>query len=483
MEIVTVLWSLSAGVALTLAVMCGWLWLIERRDLGTLMLCILGVATAVSALVELGMMYSKSGAECGEWLRWYHVPCFFVFISQVLFVHYYLGTDRWWLMWAFILVRSVVVIVNFTVDPNFNFSEIATVRAITVFGEQVSAIGIATPRVEWQWLATTSLILLMAYSVDAAAGQWRKGSPDSRRKALAVGLGMTIPVLTIFAYGQLLVFGFNHGPITNLPWFLGGLAIMAFEVGRNFILSRRARIEMAELRAQLAQADRVNLMGQLSSALTHELGQPLVAIRLNKEAAEKLVREKNRDFEKLQSLLDDIGRADQRAIEIIRGMGQLFQQRKIEMQQLQMQNIVEDVISLVRVEANSKGVAISVLMQPGLPLVSGDRVHISQVLLNLLINSIQAVQSRPRENRRIVVEGRIVEMNEVEVVVRDSGPGISNEIAGDLFKPFFTTKPGGLGVGLALSRRIVEAHGGRMWVETSQRQEGAAIGFTLRLAA
>jgi two-component system sensor kinase FixL len=112
---VTILWPLWAAVAIALAAVCGLLWLIERRDLASLMLCTLGVAAAASGYAELGMMQSATAAEYGEWQRWNHVPLFFAFIAMLLFVHYYLGTGRLWLMWAFIFARSVVLIVNFSV--------------------------------------------------------------------------------------------------------------------------------------------------------------------------------------------------------------------------------------------------------------------------------------------------------------------------------------------------------------------------------
>ena len=102
MEMVTILWSFCAAVAMVLAGVCGWVWLIERWDLATLMLCTVGIATAAAGYAELGLMHSATVAEYGEWLRWYHVPIFFAVIAQLLFVHYYLGTGRLWLMWAII---------------------------------------------------------------------------------------------------------------------------------------------------------------------------------------------------------------------------------------------------------------------------------------------------------------------------------------------------------------------------------------------
>ena len=218
---VTILWSLCGTVAIALAAVCGWLWLIERRDRASLMLCILGVAAAGSGYVELGLMHSATAAEYGEWQRWYHVPVFLAFISLVLFVHYYLGTGRLWLMWTIIFVRSVVLVVNFSVHPNFNFVSIDSLRRVSLLGEQISVIAAAVPRTQWQMFASASLILLMAYLVDAAVRRWRKGGPDARRKALAVSLGMALPLLSAIVYAHLVVFGVLQGPLSNLLVVLG----------------------------------------------------------------------------------------------------------------------------------------------------------------------------------------------------------------------------------------------------------------------
>ncbi len=480
---VTILWSLCGTVAVALAAVCGWPWLIERRDRASLMLCALGVAAAACAFVELGMMHSATAAEFGEWLRWYHVPIFLAFIALVLFVHYYLGTGRLWLMWAVICARSVVLVVNFSVHPNFNFSSIDSLRQMSVLGEQVSAIGVAVPRNQWQMFALVSLILLMAYLIDAAAQRWLKGGTNSRRKALSVGLGIAVPMLSAVVYTQLLVFGVLQAPVSNLLWFLGTLVVMAYELGRDVLVNRRARSELIELREQLAQAERVSVLGQLASALAHELIQPLTATVANVGAARMELESEKPDLEELRAILDDVDRDDRRAVEIITRMRQFSQRRAIEMQPLRVEDVVQDVISLVHSEATNKHAVVALVMQPGLPRVLGDRVHLSQVLLNLLMNSIHAVESRPLDARGIVIEARADDAKgEVELAVRDSGPGIPDSIVDEVFRPFFTTKSDGLGMGLALCRTIVEAHGGRLWTDRMTQHDGAVFRFTLKRA-
>jgi signal transduction histidine kinase len=481
METVTILWSIGAAVAITLAVVCGLVWVIERRDPASLMLCVLGVATAASAYGELGMLRSATPEEYGQWLGWYHLPVGSALVAMVLFVRFYLGTGRTWLVVTFIVARTVVLLVNFSVQPNFNFSSIDSLRSVSLFGEHVSTIGVARPR-EWQWFAVASLILLMGYLFDALVQQWRKGRGDSRRKAAAVALGIAFPLLCTIVYTQLLVFGVLRVPVSNLPWFLGALVVMASELGRDFILSRRERLELAELRGRLAQVDRVSLLGQLAATLAHELNQPLAATTANVEAGLIQLKSEKPDVEELRAILGDIRADHRRAAEIISHMRELFKRRTIEMQPLRVEDVVQDVVALVRPEAMSRNIVLSLHLRPGLPRVSGDRVHLSQVILNLLMNSIHAVQSCAADKRLIIVEAKAnTAKGEVEIAVRDSGPGIPESMMSDVFRPFFTTKSDGMGMGLALSRTIVETHGGQMWAD-HKIMDGAIFRFTLQQA-
>jgi C4-dicarboxylate-specific signal transduction histidine kinase len=258
---------------------------------------------------------------------------------------------------------------------------------------------------------------------------------------------------------------------------------MGYVSGRDFVLSRRARLEVAELRAQLAQIERVNLLGQLASSLAHELSQPLTAISFNLASVQKNLKHAPPEIAELESTLADVDSDIRRGIEIISRMRQLFKQRSLEVAPIRIDEVLRVATSLVAAEAKANRIDLRWQVQPGLPLVSGDTVHLLQVLLNLLTNGIHAVQSCPDDARHIVVEVRARERTgEVEVRVQDSGCGIADSVFDRIFEPLFTTKAEGMGMGLALSRSIIEAHGGRLWADNRSRQAGAVFRFTLQPA-
>jgi signal transduction histidine kinase len=483
MEIVIVLWSAASAAAMVLAVLCGLMWWLDRRDTASLLLCILGASTAVAAYIELGLMHSTTPEEFGAWVRWYHLPLFPALVAQVLFVHTYLESSTKWLMWGVILSRAFIFIANFSLHPNYNFSSIESLHFVSLLGDQISTIDVAIPRPGLQWIAVFSLVLLFAYVMDAVVRCWRKGGAEQRRKALALGLAEALPMLGTILYGQLVIFGVLGGPISNVPWFLGALLIMGYVSGRDFVLSRHARLELAELRSQLAQIERVNLLGRLASALSHELSQPMSAMSLNLGAARRQLKRETPDVAELAAILHDVDADNDRAIDIINRMRQLFKQRAIELNPIKVEDAVRNAVSLAEAEAEAKNVVLLLRIPSDLPPVAGDAIHLSQVLLNLLINGIQAVQSRPRGDRRITVEARAdAARGEVEISVHDSGPGIPGTIVHRIFDPLFTTKPEGMGMGLALSHTIIEAHGGRLWVDRESPEEGAVFRFTLRAA-
>jgi signal transduction histidine kinase len=485
MGFVTVLWSASAGVAVALAIVSGAVGMTARRNSSSLTLCVLGFAVAASAYFELRMMHSTTPAEYGEWVRWYHLPVFVALTAQALFVRFFLGTGRWWLLSTVIIARAVVLAVNFTVHPDFNFVSIASLNHLTFLGENVSTFGAAIPRTAWQTFSLASTFLLAAYAIDAAASRWRIGGLESKRKALSIGLGIAVPWLCTITYNQFLLFGLVRVPLTTLFWLLGSLFVMMFELTRDYILGRRALAESAELQRQLMRIERVGVLDQLASGLAHQLAQPLSASSMNLVVALKLLEEKEPNLEELREILTDVSSDVRRGGELINRLRRFIKQHAIELQPVRVEDVVQDSMHLVRPEATARHIALTLQVPANLPNVMGDRVHLSQVLINLLLNSIHALQSRAPEFKRIVIEARADDrIGQVEITVRDTGPGIPESISDTIFEPFYTTKPEGMGMGLALSRTIVEAHGGHLWFDRAESQKGGSVfRFTLQRAA
>jgi two-component system sensor kinase FixL len=232
------------------------------------------------------------------------------------------------------------------------------------------------------------------------------------------------------------------------------------------------------LRREWAQVERVNSLGQLASALAHELIQPLTATRANVDAAKMNLRRKNLDRDELAAILDDIDQDSARAGKIIDRMRTFIKGSPVAMQSFALEDVVHDVFSLLRHEATSRHVELDLNLPPGLPPAYGDRIQISQVILNLLANAMDAVEGQSSGARQVLLQARAADMATIEITVRDSGVGIPEGRLEEIFKPLFTTKAAGLGVGLALARIIIEEHGGRIWAENGENN-GALIRFTL----
>lgn len=240
---------------------------------------------------------------------------------------------------------------------------------------------------------------------------------------------------------------------------------------------KQGELEIAQQRNELAHVGRVSTMGQLASALAHELNQPLGAILRNAEAAELFLQSDPPDLEEVRAILADIRKDDQRAGEVIDRMRALLKRRGLERTMLDIAELVDEVVPLVQPDAVSRMVKLDIEVPKNLPPVRGDRVHLQQVLLNLILNGMDAMGEVPAEARRLTVRARLADAGTIEVAVADAGHGVPAEKFARLFEPFFTTKPNGMGLGLPISSTIIEAHGGRIWAENSPI--GATFYFTV----
>jgi len=241
---------------------------------------------------------------------------------------------------------------------------------------------------------------------------------------------------------------------------------------------RRAESEILKQRTELAHVSRVSTMGQLTSALAHELNQPLGAILRNAEAAEIFLQKEKPDLAEIRAILADIRKDDQRAGSVIDRLRSLLKRRSLELNALDLDELLEDTIKLAQPDARLREVNLVLQMPAKLPKVRGDRVHVQQVLLNLILNGMDAMTDIANAGRQLTVRAETANDRTVEVTVSDCGTGIPHHNAGRLFEPFFTTKPNGMGMGLVISQTIIEAHGGKIWGRNNAAR-GAVFKFTL----
>lgn len=241
---------------------------------------------------------------------------------------------------------------------------------------------------------------------------------------------------------------------------------------------RRSELELQHLHGQLAHTSRVSMLGQLATALAHELQQPLGSILRNAEAAELFLEHDPPDLDELRAILVDIRADDKRAREVIDRLRALLRRRSIEQRVLTVADVLANIAALTRADAATRNISVKIDPGIGLPQIMGDAVHLQQVLLNLVLNAMDAVTTATGKQRLITVRAEHRDPREVEVIVEDTGSGIPSEDLGLVFEPFYTTKASGLGIGLSVSRTIVEAHGGRIWAEKNSAG-GATFRFTL----
>jgi PAS domain S-box-containing protein len=247
---------------------------------------------------------------------------------------------------------------------------------------------------------------------------------------------------------------------------------------RDLSERRRSEIESRDLRRALTHAGRVSLLGQLSSSLAHELSQPLGAVLRNAETAELLLQDPSPDLEELRAIIVDIRKDDQRAGHVIDRLRSLLKRRDLELQCMEMDTVISEVVSLIRSDASVRHVGLEFVTARNVPMVKGDRIHLQQVMLNLIVNAMDALNGSLSGKGRVRIQLGPVLIDRVEVSVSDNGPGFPDGTIDRLFEPFFTTKENGMGMGLPISKAIIEAHHGQIWAENGPLG-GAVFHFTV----
>jgi PAS domain S-box-containing protein len=259
-----------------------------------------------------------------------------------------------------------------------------------------------------------------------------------------------------------------------------GHVIGAVHVARDISERKQAEAELHRLHSHLWHLDRVSQTGAITASLAHELNQPLTAILSNAQAGLRFLDGGNPDVGEIRAILTDIVHDDKRAGTVISGLRSMLRRQETPRETINLRQTIEEVLVFVHSELVGQQVELDLRLEPD-ALVSANEGQVQQVLLNLIRNAVQAMQDQPTDQRRLELTLTRTNTGEALVALRDSGPGIPEEQQGKLFEAFWTTKNEGLGIGLPISRSIIESHGGRLSF-TNNPDQGATFSFTLPLA-
>lgn len=254
------------------------------------------------------------------------------------------------------------------------------------------------------------------------------------------------------------------------------------KVTRDLTERKKAEEAIQATRTQLAHMARVKTVGELTASIAHEINQPLTAVVANAKACSRMLASDSPDYPEVAQAVDDIAENGTRASEVITRIRALLKKAVPEKARLDINEVIGGVLALAKTEADRQRIQVQVELGEHLPAVLGDKIELQQVVLNLMSNGMEAMASIIDRSRVLVVQSQLENSGEVSVTVRDSGVGLPAHEMGSLFDAFFTTKPGGMGMGLPISRSIIEAHGGKLWA-TSNPTCGATFQFTLASAA
>ena len=273
--------------------------------------------------------------------------------------------------------------------------------------------------------------------------------------------------------------------------FLTTKSLLADESGKPYALfgisaeiteRKKAEAELREMQAELAHLNRVLTVGELTASIAHEINQPLAAILMNGNAALRWLALDPPNLAKARNSAELIIRDGDRACQVIARIRALLKKAPPSKSLLDVNEFLLEVVDLTRSEMVQNSISLGVELAGKLPRVPGDRIQLQQVMLNLLANAAEALRAIQDRQRALRISSGSFDNNTVRIAVTDNGPGIDAQAARHLFKAFTTTKPDGMGMGLAISRSIIEAHGGRLWTEAN-KDFGATFQFTLPIVA
>jgi PAS domain S-box-containing protein len=274
--------------------------------------------------------------------------------------------------------------------------------------------------------------------------------------------------------------GKRYVSVSGLPVFDNAGRFMGYRgVGRHITERKRSAEIIREMQAELTHANRAAAMGQVAASIAHEVSQPIMAMLLNAEAALSWLDQQPPDVAAVRRTLESILTDANRAGEVINWIRALIKKTPAPKESIDINTAIEDVLTITRSELFKHGISLQTDLATGLPRVEGYRVQLQQVILNLILNAVEAMSGLDEGTRELRISTSADASNAIVVTVRDNGPGLDPALLNRLFQPFITTKPEGIGMGLAICDSIIRSHGGRLSAGANEPR-GALFQFTLR---
>jgi signal transduction histidine kinase len=328
-------------------------------------------------------------------------------------------------------------------------------------------------------IRTAQPVICNHLSSDPRFAPWRARAEENGLKS-----SVALPLLTDgSAIGGLMVYSDELDAFDEKESELLAQAAADLSHGVALLRSRVARqaaeAALKQTEAELGRVARVTAMGELTASIAHEVNQPLAAVVTYGNAGLRWLSANPPNFGEVREALSRIVRDGNRASDVIARIRALLNKSEPVARRLDVNDVVREIVALTQGEAERRGASLRTGLAVDLPAVTGDRVQLQQLLLNLMINALDAMNGIANRPRVVRIRTTALERKSILVAVEDSGAGLDPEQAGRLFEAFYTTKPDGLGMGLSISRSIVEAHGGRLWAEPNEGGPGATFQFTL----
>ena len=475
MNLLDITWTAVATACAMLGLIQAFLWWHSREQVTHLYSMIMVFSAVAVTLLEMSLSSSPVAAQHQRLLMLLNLAIALVLVPMVWFIQSYLPTAR---QWAAILITVLWIAglaVNFLLPGNLTYSEITEVdRYVTLWGDEYFvAQGTVN---DWKWLADITVPLISLYALDAV---WRARKLPRARGDWIIAGGVILFVLVAGSRAILSDAGLDRAPYLISVAFLFVVVAWTWVLARDVVHAGKMDEQVAQAQRETEWLMRANLLGELAATLAHELNQPLTAILGNAQAAEKFLNHAEPDMDEIREILADIVRDDKRARDIITNLRRMLRGDGPQDQQVDLEQALREVMEFMSVELSRHTITARLNTRGGIPKVCGGRAAIQQVILNLLWNAEHATRDANPSRREIWI-GLSESQGGAEVVVRDFGAGIAEEVRHRLFEPFVTTKDGSLGMGLAICQRIVENQGGRLTAETA---EGGGTRFRVWLPA